>query len=139
MSTTSSRTEYESSNRRLWAEGGAAFAGIMLATLGLFQIFESIAALANDKVYVSGINYVYQFDLTTWGWIHMLLGIVAIATGIGLIVGQAWAQIVGLVIAVLSALSSFAFLPYYPFWAVTILAFDVFVLWALCTQLANDE
>ena len=138
MSTTSSRAPYDTSTRRMWAEGGATFAGIMLATLGVFQIFEGIAALANDKVYVSGINYVYQFDLTTWGWIHLLIGAVAVATGIGLIMAQAWAQIVGLVVAVLSALSSFAFLPYYPFWAVTILAFDIFVMWALCTQLAND-
>jgi hypothetical protein len=138
MSTTSSETPYAASGRRVWAEGGSAFAGIMLATLGVFQIFEAIAALANDDVYVKGVNYVFQFDLTTWGWIHLILGIVAVATGLGLMAGQTWSQILGLVIAFLTALSAFSFLPYYPGWAIVILAFDVFVIWALCTQLANE-
>ena len=132
------RTDYEASTKRMWAEGGAAFAGIMLATLAFFQIFEGIAAIADDQVYVKGINYVWAFDLTTWGWIHLILGIIGLCTGIGLILSQSWSQMVGLVVAFLSALSSFAFLPYYPVWSIVILAFDVFVIWALCTQLAND-
>ena len=111
MSTTSSQTPYAASGRRVWAEGGGAFAGIMLATLGVFQIFEAIAALANDDIYVKSVNYVFQFDLTTWGWIHLILGIVAVATGLGLMAGQTWSQILGLVIAFLTALSAFSFLP----------------------------
>ena len=90
------------------------------------------------RVYVRGINYVYQFNLTTWGWILLILGIGAVATGIGILAQQTWANAVGIVIAFLSALSSFAFMPYYPFWAITVLAFDVFVIWALCSILAND-
>jgi len=138
MSTTSSRREYENSTKGAWALGGAAFAGVMLTTLGAFQALEGIAAVANDDVYVRGINYVYQFDLTTWGWIHLVLGLIAVATGVGILAQQTWATAVGLVIAFLSAMSSFAFMPYYPFWSIVILAFDVFVIWALCSILAND-
>jgi hypothetical protein len=138
MSTTSSHRDYENSTKGAWALGGAAFAGVMLATLGAFQALQGIAAIADDEVYVRGIKYAYQFDLTTWGWIHLILGVVAIATGIGILAQQTWANAVGIVIAFLSALSSFAFMPYYPFWSITILAFDIFVIWALCSILAND-
>jgi hypothetical protein len=138
MSTTSSHRDYERSTKGAWALGGAAFAGVMLATLGAFQALQGIAAIADDEVYVRGIKYAYQFDLTTWGWIHLILGIIAIATGIGILAQQTWANAVGIVIAFLSALSSFAFMPYYPFWSITILAFDIFVIWALCSILAND-
>ncbi|WP_027862714.1 hypothetical protein [Marmoricola sp. URHB0036] len=138
MSTTSSHRDYENSTKGAWALGGAAFAGVMLATLGAFQALQGIAAIADDEVYVRGIKYAYQFDLTTWGWIHLILGVVAIATGIGILAQQTWANAVGIAIAFLSALSSFAFMPYYPFWSITILAFDIFVIWALCSILAND-
>ena len=138
MSTTSSHRDYENSTKGAWALGGAAFAGVMLATLGAFQSLQGIAAIADDEVYVRGIKYAYQFDLTTWGWIHLVLGVVAVATGIGILAQQTWANAVGIVIAFLSALSSFAFMPYYPFWSITILAFDIFVIWALCSILAND-
>jgi hypothetical protein len=138
MSTTSSHRDYENSTKGAWALGGAAFAGVMLATLGAFQALQGIAAIADDEVYVRGIKYAYQFDLTTWGWIHLVLGVVAVATGIGILAQQTWANAVGIVIAFLSALSSFAFMPYYPFWSITILAFDIFVIWALCSILAND-
>ena len=138
MSTTSSHRDYENSTKGAWALGGAAFAGVMLATLGAFQALQGIAAIADDEVYVRGIKYAYQFDLTTWGWIHLILGVIAVATGIGILAQQTWASAVGIVIAFLSALSSFAFMPYYPFWSITILAFDIFVIWALCSILAND-
>jgi hypothetical protein len=138
MSTTSSRREFENSAKGAWALGGAAFAGVMLATLGAFQALQGIAALANDEIYVRGLNYVYRFDLTTWGWIHLIVGVVAVAAGVGILAQQAWASAVGLVIAFLSALTSFAFMPYYPFWSIVILAFDIFVIWALCTILAHD-
>ena len=139
MSTTSSRSEYENSTKGAWALGGAAFAGVMLATLGFFQALEGIAAIADDDVYVKGINYAYKFDLTTWGWIHLVLGIIAVGAGLGILAQQTWAHLVGLLIAFLSAVSSFAFMPYYPFWSIVILAFDIFVIWALCSIIANDR
>lgn len=139
MSTTASRSEYEHSTKGAWAMGGVAFAGVMLATLGVFQALQGIAAIADDEVYVSGISYVYQFDLTTWGWIHLVIGVIAIAAGLGMLAQQTWANLVGLLIAFLSAISSFAFMPYYPFWSIVILAFDIFVIWAVCSIIANDR
>jgi hypothetical protein len=127
------------STKDVVAYGFATFAGVLLATLSVFQILEGIAALANDKVYVRGLSYTYEFDVTTWGWIHLIIGLVGLATGIGILMGQAWGRILGILIAVLSALSNFAFVPYYPFWSLAIIALDVFVIWALCTQMASER
>ena len=129
--------ETESSSRQAWAGGVAIFAGTLMLTLGLFQFFEGLSAVLNDNVYVSTRDYVYQFDLTTWGWIHLVLGVVAVAVGAAILAGQAWAMGVGIFIAALSAMSNFLFIPYYPVWAITILAVDIAVIWALSVRLSR--
>jgi hypothetical protein len=139
MSTDSSRTShYDASTKGLVAYGVTAFAGVMLATVGVFQILEGIAAIAKDDVYVAGLKYTFEFDITAWGWIHLLLGIIGLAVGIGILMGQTWGRLTGIMIAGLSCLSNFAFLPYFPVWSLVILAFNVFVIWALCTQMSHD-
>jgi len=109
----------------------------MLVTVAVFQILEGIAAIAEDDIYVTGIKYAYEIDVTTWGWVHLILGIIGVATGLGLLAGQTWARIVGISIAVIAALANFAFLPYYPLWTLLIIAFYVLVIWALTTQLGE--
>jgi len=133
------QSDYEDSTKRMVAYGTTAFAGVMLATVGVFQVLEGISAVAKDDVYVSGLNYTYKLSVTSWGWIHILIGLVGIAVAIGILLGQTWGRIAGIAIAGLSALSNFAFLPYTPFWTLVIIAFDVFVIWALCTQLSHDD
>ena len=76
-------------------------------------------------------EYLLQFDATQWGWIHLLLGLVVLFAGFAVMSGQTWARVIGVILAVVSALSNFAFIPYYPFWSLTIIALDVFVIWAL--------
>jgi hypothetical protein len=115
------------------------FAGTMLIMVSLFQILQGIAAVAADDVYVTGIEYVYQLDVTSWGWVHIVVGAVALATGIGVLAGQAWAYMVGIVLAVVASIANFAFLPYYPIWSAIVIAFNVAVVWALCTLLAQGD
>ena len=109
--------------------------GVMLCMVGVFQILEGIVGLAKDDIYVSGLNYAYRLDLSTWGAIHLVIGLVALAAGIGIVLGEFWAYLLGIAIAALSALSNFAFIPIYPLWSVTVIAFDVLVIWALCHQI----
>ena len=137
--TTEDTREYDSSTKGLVALGVTGFAGVMLATLGVFQILEAISALANDNLVLVGKEYAFQFDLTTWGWIHLILGIIAVAVGVGILMGQTWGRILGIMIAVLVSLANFAFLPYFPIWSLVIIGFSVFVIWALCTQLSNER
>ncbi|MGW2095059.1 DUF7144 family membrane protein [Promicromonospora sukumoe] len=121
------------------ALGTSAFAGVMLIMVSVFQILQGIAATAAGTVYVTGAEYVFQLDVTTWGWIHIVVGAIALATGIGVLAGQTWAYVAGIVLAAVSALANFAFIPYYPFWTLLIIAFDVAVIWALSTLVAHHD
>ncbi|MBK9179762.1 MAG: hypothetical protein IPM45_09370 [Acidimicrobiales bacterium] len=78
-----------------------------------------------------GREWVFNFDLTTWGWVHLVLGIVLVLVGIGILTGNLAARIVGVVVAAMSAVANFAFLPWYPVWAIAVIAIDVAIIWAL--------
>jgi len=115
------------------------FAGTMLIMVALFQILQGIAAVAADEIYLTGVEYVYQLDVSSWGWVHIVVGVLALATGIGVLAGQTWAYLAGVVLAVVATIANFAFLPYYPIWSAIVIAFNVAVVWALCTLLAQDD
>ena len=117
------------------AYGVSVFAGVLLATMASFEILQGLSAVLEDDIFVRGLSYVYEIDVTTWGWITMLLGALGLAVGIGILKGQVWASSAGIGFAVLSALGQFAFMPYYPFWAMVIIAMDILVIWALAKQI----
>jgi hypothetical protein len=116
---------------------GSIFAGTVLAVVGLFQFFEGLSAVLKDDVYVATPNYIYQFDLTTWGWVHLVVGVVAIGVGIAILMGQAWAMVTGIVLATLSLLMQFLFIPWAPIWALVIIAVDMAIIWALAARLGE--
>jgi hypothetical protein len=132
-----SRQDFDHSTRGSLAHGVGAFAGVMLATVGLFQILEGLSAVFEDKVYLTTPDYLYSIDLTGWGWIHLSLGVLAIVVGIAILYDQDWARVTGIVIVVLSAVANFAFLPYYPFWSMTVIAIDILTIWALSSLIRN--
>jgi hypothetical protein len=117
-----------------WAVGFILFAAIMLIMAGIFQAFDGLVALFNDTFYVTTREYVFQFDVTAWGWIHLILGVVVALAGWGLLSGRTWARVLGITVAVLSAIANFLWLPYYPFWALIIITLDVFVIWAIAVH-----
>lgn len=114
--------------------GGVVFGGVLMFVSGFLAVFQGIAAIAEDDVYSRVGDYVYEMSLTGWGWVLLIVGIVAVVTGWGLLSGgewAGWARISGLALASLSLVLQFLFLPYAPFWAVIQIAIDVFVIWAL--------
>jgi hypothetical protein len=113
------------------AVGLTIFAATIMIMVGSFQAIQGIVALANDTFYVIGQEYVFQLDVTTWGWIHLLMGILVATAGIFLFRGAVWARTVGVIAAGFSALVNFAWLPYYPVWSIVIITLDVFIIWAL--------
>jgi hypothetical protein len=117
-----------------WAVGFVLFAAIMMIMVGCFQAFAGLVAIFENEFYVATRNYLFQFDATTWGWIHLVLGAIVALAGWGLLSGRTWARVVGITLAVLSAIANFLFIPYYPFWALLIIALDVFVIWALAAH-----
>jgi hypothetical protein len=115
-----------------WVVGLSLFAGVIMIITGVFNAMEGVVALARSEVYLATPRYIFAFDLTTWGWTHILIGIIVLAAGFGVITGQLWGRVVGITIALLSMLANFAFIPYYPVWSLLIIALNVFVIWALC-------
>jgi hypothetical protein len=117
-----------------WAVGFTVFAAVMMIMAGVWQALTGLIAIFENEFYVTTRNYIFQFDVTAWGWIHLVVGAVVGLTGLGLLAGQTWARMVGIVVAVLSAISNFLFIPYYPFWSILIIAADFFVIWALAAH-----
>jgi hypothetical protein len=114
-----------------WAIGGITFAATMLVLIGIFQAIAGLVAIFDDDFYVVTQNYTFDLDTSAWGWIHLLLGIILVLVGYFLFAGAAWAGVTAIVLAVLSAVANFFFIPYYPFWAILVIALDVWVIWAL--------
>ena len=125
-----------------WAVGFTVFAAIMMLMVGAWQALTGLVAIFENEFYVATRNYLFEFDATTWGWIHLLLGLIVAFAGFAVLGGRTWGRVVGITLAVLSALANFAFIPYYPFWSLIIIALDIFVIWALATHgrdLATDR
>lgn len=115
--------------------GFVLFAGIMLVMMGAFEAIQGFVALFKDDYYlVSRTGLVLSFDYSTWGWTHLLIGLVAIGTGIGVLLGQMWARVLGIVIAVISALANLAFIAAYPLWCTIVIATDILVIYALAVH-----
>ncbi len=114
-----------------WAAGGIAFAACLLTIIGVFQVIAGLTAIIDDEFFVVTANYTFDLDTSAWGWVHLILGVILVATGLGLFAGRAWAVVTGIFLASLSAIANFFFIPFYPFWAIVVIALDIWVIWSL--------
>ena len=121
------------------AVAGYVFAGVILIMIGTFQAIAGLAAIIDDEFFVTTPNYAFEVDVTAWGWIHLLLGLLVAFAGYALFAAKTWARVVGVTFATLSAIGNFFFIPYYPFWAILIIALDVWVIWALTRSVSSAE
>jgi hypothetical protein len=108
------------------------FAGVLMVLLGLFHALQGLVALFQDDYFLVGTKRLLTHaNYTAWGWTHLLIGVLIVVTGVSLVVGRLWARVVGVVLAVGSALVNAAFLVAYPFWSAIMIALDVLVIWAV--------
>jgi hypothetical protein len=114
-----------------WAAGGIVFAATVLLMVGIFQAIAGLVAIIDDEFYVVTRNYTFDLDVSAWGWVHLIVGILVAATGWALFARRTWAGVAAIVIAMLSAIANFFFIPYYPFWSILMIALNVWVIWAL--------
>jgi hypothetical protein len=124
-----SGSKYETSSA--WA-GWVVFGGVMLIMMGAFQVIEGLVAVFDDSFFVvrpSGL--VLEVDYTTWGWVHVLIGVVGVLAGLGLLMGNMVARVVGVGVAFLSALANLAFISAYPIWSAIVITIDVIVIYAI--------
>ncbi|MEU3253346.1 hypothetical protein [Streptomyces sp. NPDC006997] len=135
---TATHTRPAHTAKQAWATGLTAFAAVMLFLVGLLGIFRGIMAIAEDDVFVTTRNYVFEFDLTGWGWVHLALGVVAVIVSSGLLRTATWARVLGVVVAGFVIIANFLSLPYYPVWSVVLIAISGFVIWALSVVQRGD-
>ncbi len=118
-------------DRSGWAVGWMIWAAVWMWILGFFHALAGFAAIVEDEIFVATPNYVYALDITTWGWVHLILGIVVLIAGFSLFNGSVWARSVGVFLAVISTVANFLWLPYYPIWGLVMITANAFVIWAL--------
>ena len=114
-----------------WVIGGTVFAGVLMLMIGVFHAIAGLVAIFDDQFYVVTRNYTFEFDVTAWGWIHLIGGILVALAGVYVFSGTTWARVLGIALAVLSALANFFFIPYYPFWSILMIAIAIWVIWSL--------
>ena len=132
MTTSSPRRSAQPTTSSLWAAGTSTFAACIMLMAGVFQAIQGIAALVNGTDFlIRTENYVFTFNASVWGWIHLILGILIAAAGGFILTGNVAARAAGIALAVLSAIANFLWLPYYPIWAIIIIALNVFIIWGL--------
>jgi hypothetical protein len=114
-----------------WAVGFTFFAAFIMLMIGAFQVIAGLAAIFENEFFVVSQKYAFEVDVSAWGWIHLLIGLVVLSAGFGLFSGAVWARTLGVIIAVISAIANFLFLPFYPVGSILIIVIDVAVIWAL--------
>lgn len=115
--------------------GWVIFAAMMMLMAGIFQAIAGLTALFNSGYYVVGADeLVVNVDYTAWGWTHLALGAIAIGAAAGLIAGQMWARVVGIAMAVVSAVVNLAFIGAYPLWSIIVITLDVVVIYAIAVH-----
>nr|WP_287390206.1 hypothetical protein [Candidatus Microthrix sp.] len=107
------------------------FAGTMLLIGGTLSIIYGFVALFNDNWVVFGNTNAVFLDLTGWGWVHVIIGALIVLSGFGVFTGNVLARTVGVIVAAVSMIANFLWLPVYPFWAIIIIVIDALVIWAL--------
>ncbi len=117
--------------------GWVYFASLMMMLLGGFQAIAGLVALFKDDFYLVAERGLLVFNYTTWGWIHLLMGVVIFAAGVALLNGAVWARTVGVLLAGLSLFANMAFIDSYPLWSILMIVVDILVIYALTVH--GDE
>jgi len=107
------------------------FASVMMMIVGVFEALAGLSAILKDNVFVMTPDYAYKLNLTGWGWIHLLLGILVFLAGLALLQGAVWARTVAVILASISMIANFLWLPYQPWWSILMIALAAFVIWAV--------
>jgi hypothetical protein len=111
--------------------GWVYFAAFMMVLIGFFQIILGLTALLNDTYFANLHGTLVVLDYTTWGWVHLTFGVIALLAGMSLFNGSAWARVVAILLATMNLLGQFVFLSVYPVWSIILMVVDVLVIYAL--------
>lgn len=114
---------------------GTVLAGVLMMVGGALGFLAGLAVIIKKGFFANVNNtYAYHWNVTSWGWLDLALGAVIFAAGVCVLLGMVWARVVGVLLASLSAIASFLFVPYYPVWSIILVAMYVYIIWALVAQ-----
>jgi hypothetical protein len=123
----------QSSGRPAGSQNSAwiGFAGIVMVILGSLDAFWGLAAILNNEVVLVGGHGALIFDITAWGWVQLLLGILVGLTGIGLLVGNEVARVLGISLLAFNAILQVVWFPAAPLWAFLMIVLDIVIIYQL--------
>ncbi len=116
------------------AKVGSMLAGVLMILVGALGFLAGLAMVTKSAFFHFPAGYYYNWTTHGWGWTQLIIGAVVFAAGVCVMLGMVWARMVGVVLATLSAISSFLVLPFYPIWSIVLVAVDVFIIWALVSR-----
>jgi hypothetical protein len=115
--------------------GMVLFGAILMIMMGVFQAIEGFVALFHNSYYlVKPAGLVVNVNYTTWGWTHLIIGLVALGAGFGLMTGATWARVLGIAVALVSAILNFVFIAAFPFWSITMITIDILIIYAIAAH-----
>ena len=114
------------------------FAATLLGVVGIFNLIDGIAAIANSHIFIANAHYVVG-DLRAWGWVALILGALQVLASIAVVVGNQAARWFAVAVIGLNAIGQMFFIPAYPFWSLMIIALDVVALWGLCAYGSREN
>jgi hypothetical protein len=117
--------------------GWLVFGAVMMVMVGTFNAIYGLVAIFEDTYYTVGPQGLLVFDLTGWGWIHLVAGVAAVIAGMALFTGAQWARILVVLLASLNAITQLAFMSAYPAWSLIAIVLDFIVIWAVIVH--GDE
>ena len=120
-------------DRSMAAMGGFVLASALMILSGLVTAFVGITGIVRGNFFGVVPNYTFYYSVFGRGLTDLVIGAVILAAGVCLLLGMLWARVVGVALAVISAVANFLFLPYYPLWSIVVIAIDIFIIWALTT------
>ncbi|MFF0224281.1 hypothetical protein [Streptomyces sp. NPDC004629] len=137
MATIPSRTQRGQSATAV--SGASLAAGAMMTLSGALSILMGVSGVAQDTLFATSAGYTYWFDLTTWGVIHLVIGVVLLVAGLGVLADKSWGRGVGAAMAATSLITQFMLVPHYPAWAIPMMTLDLLILFALTRFLVETS
>ncbi|MDP9849871.1 DUF7144 family membrane protein [Streptosporangium lutulentum] len=115
------------------------FAALMMILTGAFNIIYGLVAIFRNTFFLETPNNTLLFNLSAWGWIHLILGILLVVAGLAVIAGQTWGRVVAVALAMVNAITQMLLFSAYPWWSLLAIAIDVLVIYALIVHGRESE
>jgi hypothetical protein len=111
-------------------QGWVILAGVLLLTLGVFNMIDGIAAISSAHWFVNGTRYVFG-DLNAWGWVALCLGVLQLLVGLGVFARNQASRWTGIALLSVSAIAELLYMPSYPFWSLCLFAINILAIYGL--------